>query len=313
MDGLNTWAIENLGTWVTDYAALFLIIAAALVVILLITFIIVACCHAKNKKKINALKVKNKHLAEEAENAGGEKDSGELRAQIRAELEPIIREQVEREYANIPVEAQSDGQADRRIAELENDNREKQARIDSLTDALNRYSSERADSHDLQNTVNELNKTNRNLENEMNKLKAENAQMKAQSLQKQLDEATRANSEAARTAPTRTARSSSQQAQQEQPQKQAPVRKKPVVVETPPDDDDEDEYYDEYGDETSAVKVTLKFDRVKNNWVILRTDTDRAYRRLATKQEALVVAKDLARRLHAQLVVHKKDGKFQRI
>ena len=52
---------------------------------------------------------------------------------------------------------------------------------------------------------------------------------------------------------------------------------------------------------------------MRNAWIILRSDTDRTYRRLATKQEALVVAKDLARRLHAQLVVHKKDGKFQHI
>ena len=52
---------------------------------------------------------------------------------------------------------------------------------------------------------------------------------------------------------------------------------------------------------------------MRNAWIILRSDTDRTYRRLATKQEALVVAKDLARRLHAQLVVHKKDGKFQRV
>ena len=49
------------------------------------------------------------------------------------------------------------------------------------------------------------------------------------------------------------------------------------------------------------------------NWVILRSDTDRTYRRVATKQEGLPVAKDLARRLHAQLVVHKKDGKFQKL
>jgi len=86
-----------------------------------------------------------------------------------------------------------------------------------------------------------------------------------------------------------------------------------VKTDSPSAEDEYDEYYDDYGDETSAIKVTLKFDRVKNNWVILRTDTDRAYRRLSTKQEALMIAKDLARRLHAQLVVHKKDGKFQHI
>ena len=92
----------------------------------------------------------------------------------------------------------------------------------------------------------------------------------------------------------------------------ARTAKKPASVREPEyDDDDDDEYYDDYGDASSAIKVTLKYDRIKMNWVILRSDTDRTYRRVATKQEGLPVAKDLARRLHAQLVVHKKDGKFQ--
>ena len=59
--------------------------------------------------------------------------------------------------------------------------------------------------------------------------------------------------------------------------------------------------------------MTLKYDRTKANWVIYRSDTTRAHRRTATKQEALTLAKDLAKRLHAQLVVHKKDGKFQKL
>lgn len=319
MDALNEWALKNLGAWVVDYATLFLIIAVALAVILILTFIIVACCHAKNKKRINALRVQNKRLASES---GGEADNGELRAQVRAEIEPIIREQVEREYAANAAAAQ-DGSAAQRIAELEDENLEKQNRINALSAALEQSNSaNKSNDSDLYRTINELNQTNKELENEINKLKAENAQMKAQSLQKQLDEATRAasantssanNSATTRPTPTRTAPTRpAAQTQSAEPQRTV-VKKKPVVETPPDDDDDDDEYYDDYGDETSAVKVTLKFDRVKNNWVILRTDTDRAYRRLATKQEALVVAKDLARRLHAQLVVHKKDGKFQKI
>ena len=51
MQALNDWAIKNLGTWVTDCAALFLILALGMLIILLITFIIVAYRHAYNKKK----------------------------------------------------------------------------------------------------------------------------------------------------------------------------------------------------------------------------------------------------------------------
>lgn len=79
------------------------------------------------------------------------------------------------------------------------------------------------------------------------------------------------------------------------------------------DDDDEDEVYDDFGDDSSVVKVTIKFDRNKGNWIITRSDTNRTYRRVSTKQDALLIGKDLARRLQAQLVVHKKDGKFQKV
>ncbi|MDE7164711.1 MAG: DUF2188 domain-containing protein, partial [Clostridiales bacterium] len=72
----------------------------------------------------------------------------------------------------------------------------------------------------------------------------------------------------------------------------------------------DDEYDNEFGDENSAIKVTLKFDEEKNDWVIDRSDSNRAYRRLATKAEALPIARDLAKRLQAQLIVHNKDGKL---
>ncbi|MCH5350805.1 MAG: DUF2188 domain-containing protein [Clostridiales bacterium] len=80
-----------------------------------------------------------------------------------------------------------------------------------------------------------------------------------------------------------------------------------------PADDDDVEVDDEFGDESSAIKVKVKYDHNKGNWVITRSDSDRTYRRVATKQEALSLGKDLARRLEAQLVVHKKDGKFQKV
>ncbi|MCH5164828.1 MAG: DUF2188 domain-containing protein [Clostridiales bacterium] len=283
-------------TWVLEYASLIIIIAAALLLILLITFIIVAVRHSKNKKKIANLEAQ---LAS-GQNEQDSTDSGELRNQIRQELEPIIREQVEREYAmNHPVASdQSNDQSAQQIAQLNQVIREKEARIDELGAALNNANNaHHTDNNELYRTINDLNRSNKELQNDINILKAENAQLKSNATQAQQTQ-----QRATATAAT--------------PEKKTTARVKkpdPIVQIANLDDDDEEEYDNEFGDETSAVKVTLKYDRTKMNWVIYRSDTTRAYRRLATKQEGLLVAKDLARRLHAQLVVHKKDGKFQKI
>lgn len=66
----------------------------------------------------------------------------------------------------------------------------------------------------------------------------------------------------------------------------------------------------EYGNDDSEIKVTLKYDEKKEDWVVARSDMTRAYKRCATKSEALPVARDLAKRLQAQLIVHNKDGKL---
>lgn len=333
MKALNEWAIKNLGAWVTDGAALFLILAVGMLVILLITFIIVANRHAHNKKKFKKLK-------EQAADGSGV-DEAALREQIRAE--------VEAEHAN----ADNDdaiAEYSQTIETLSAENDNKQRIIDELNarlsdanaarandggdnaqlieriDALTRENNELADKNaELAAANTEFNEAHLELQNELSLLKAENAQIKAQALQQQL---------AAERDKTAAAKSAAATEQAPSAQKSAPAAKpagkpatsaKPTAAEkapaakakkddgAPTQEDEYDEYYDDYGDENSAIKVTLKFDRNKNNWVILRTDTDRAYRRLATKQEALTIAKDLARRLHAQLVVHKKDGKFQRI
>lgn len=88
------------------------------------------------------------------------------------------------------------------------------------------------------------------------------------------------------------------------------VAKEAAATQATNANDDDDEYDNEFGDENSAVKVTLKFDEEKGDWVIERSDMTRAYRRIATKAEALPVARDLAKRLEAQLIVHNKDGKL---
>lgn len=143
-------------------------------------------------------------------------------------------------------------------------------------------------------------------DNQINLLLAENAQIKLQ-LQQQRQRSERTETAATETAATR------QSATSARPTSTRTTDQAQSAVDNTTDDDEYDEYYDDYGDDSSAVKVTLKFDRIKNSWVIMRSDINRTYRRLATKQEALVIAKDLARRLHAQLIVHKKDGRFQKI
>ena len=59
-------------------------------------------------------------------------------------------------------------------------------------------------------------------------------------------------------------------------------------------------------------KYTVKYDRAKGNWIIVKAGNTRPTRRVATKAEALAIAKELADASGAALAVHKKDGKFQK-
>lgn len=297
MDALNKWLTDTLGAWTLDFYGLFIILAAALALALIVTVIAVAVCHAKNKKKI-------KQLKEQADTVAAAQGTDELDAARLASLNSaLIQKQNEIDELNARIatlEAERttddplvddatpidfDG-ADTITADTEqnttaDDDANEALRAEAAA-AEKAYRAEtEARINDLYRTINELDQTNRDQADEINLLKTENAQIKAQALQQRI----------------------------------ADAADKPEKTAAPGDEEDDeyDEYFDDYGDENSAVKVTLKFDRMRNAWIILRSDTDRTYRRLATKQEALVVAKDLARRLHAQLVVHKKDGKFQRV
>ncbi len=293
MDALNKWLTDTLGAWTLDFYGLFIILTAALALALIVTVIAVAVCHAKNKKKI-------KRLKEQADTGAAAQGTDELDAARLASLNnALIQKQNEIDELNARIatlEAERttdeplvddatpidfDG-ADTITAGAAQDTTDDEAQRAEAAEAEKAYRAEtEARINDLYRTINELDQTNRDQADEINLLKAENAQIKAQALQQRI----------------------------------ADAADKPEKTAAPGDEDDDeyDEYFDDYGDENSAVKVTLKFDRMRNAWIILRSDTDRTYRRLATKQEALVVAKDLARRLHAQLVVHKKDGKFQRV
>jgi len=62
----------------------------------------------------------------------------------------------------------------------------------------------------------------------------------------------------------------------------------------------------------SAVKYTVKFDKEKKDWVILKSGSERAIRRCKTKEEALKTAKIFSEHGDVPLTVHKKNGKFQK-
>lgn len=55
------------------------------------------------------------------------------------------------------------------------------------------------------------------------------------------------------------------------------------------------------------------YDKEQKNWIVRIDGGQRASKRCATKEEALKVAKDLAKKKDADLSVHKKNGKFQKV
>ena len=61
-----------------------------------------------------------------------------------------------------------------------------------------------------------------------------------------------------------------------------------------------------------TAKYTVVYDRAKDSWVIRKAGVDRVVRRVDTKEEAMRVARALCKKYDANLVVHKKDGKFQK-
>lgn len=61
-----------------------------------------------------------------------------------------------------------------------------------------------------------------------------------------------------------------------------------------------------------TVMYSIVYDRVAREWVVRKTGSPRAIRRLRTKAEALEYAEQLSVRQGLALQVHKKDGKFQK-
>ena len=68
----------------------------------------------------------------------------------------------------------------------------------------------------------------------------------------------------------------------------------------------------EVSQKDGSVKYTVLYDRAKDSWVIKRDGMNRVVRRVDTKEEAMSVARALCKKYDAKLVVHKKDGKFQK-
>ena len=64
--------------------------------------------------------------------------------------------------------------------------------------------------------------------------------------------------------------------------------------------------------QTTQVKYVVAYDKAKQSWTVKKAGADRVLRRVATKEEAMSVARELSRKTGASLVVHKKDGKFQK-
>ena len=59
-------------------------------------------------------------------------------------------------------------------------------------------------------------------------------------------------------------------------------------------------------------RYRVTYDKDRQNWVVKMDGATRASKRCSTKEEALKVAKELAKKKDSKLSVHKKDGKFQK-
>lgn len=75
----------------------------------------------------------------------------------------------------------------------------------------------------------------------------------------------------------------------------------------------------ETAEKTSAKEQPAKagayrviYDREAAEWTIKKDGASRVIRRVKTKEEALKLAKEFSKNGDASLIVHKKDGKFQK-
>lgn len=82
------------------------------------------------------------------------------------------------------------------------------------------------------------------------------------------------------------------------------------------DDVDDDEPKDDKEDKKDAPKSRISYrimyDKETKTWEIRKDMAKRVIRRVKTKKEALEIAQELSKNQDLNLIVHKKDGKFQK-
>ena len=62
----------------------------------------------------------------------------------------------------------------------------------------------------------------------------------------------------------------------------------------------------------APAKYRVIYDKETITWEVRKDGAKRVIRRVKTKEEALKIAKELSRSHETALVVHKRDGKFQK-
>lgn len=62
-----------------------------------------------------------------------------------------------------------------------------------------------------------------------------------------------------------------------------------------------------------TISYRILYDKETKTWEVRKDNAKRVIRRVKTKKEALEIAQELCQKQDLNLVVHKKDGKFQKI
>ena len=98
---------------------------------------------------------------------------------------------------------------------------------------------------------------------------------------------------------------------EEKPADKKASSKKPAkaINEEPKEEKKEEEEVEEK-EENQTYRIV--YDKEQKNWIVRIDGGKRASRRCKTKEEALKVAKELAKKKDADLSIHKKNGKFQK-
>ncbi len=80
------------------------------------------------------------------------------------------------------------------------------------------------------------------------------------------------------------------------------------------EDDTKDDKAEKKDDGAAKRKISYRimYDKETKTWEIRKDNAKRVIRRVKTKKEALEIAQELSKNQDLNLIVHKKDGKFQK-